>query len=488
MGRIITITFLGFLAPYILFPQNAKRGVYGNDTVVVSASTKYNNASFFRRLLIGTNYRKEWSQEVKMPVFRLRHTEMKIIELGGGQQTKSLKLEDKNGKEWALRTIDKEAEGAMPKALKGTIAQKVVQDVISGAYPYAPLTVAHLAKAAGIVAPDPKLYYIPPDAGLGEYQHVFTGKVCFLEEREPTRKGSKETSSTTDVQQDILEANDRLVLQREVLKARLLDMLIADWDRHEGQWRWGEVDSTKAKYFYAIPRDRDQAFFMAKGLIPKVGKFVAMHHINWFKSNTRGLRNLNYKSWEFDQIFLNDLDAAEWERTIKEFTNRLNEKVIHDAVKKLPPEIYVISGSEIEKILQDRIRNMPQDVMKYYRFLSQIVQVNGSNEDEIFAVSGRDDLITVTVFRQGKAGKQDIKIYERIFKENETSQIRLMGYNGSDKFVIDQPVSSRIKIKILREKEKDNYGIKGGKKGYLHDSKRTTNNDLSTENARLMPN
>jgi hypothetical protein len=480
---IVAILSMGFFLPVIA--QNSFIKSFVPDSVMASASEKYKDISLIKRLFIGTNYRKVWSTEVKIPVFHLPQSGMKIIELGGGQQTKSLKLEDQKGREWSLRTVDKDAAGAIPKPLKGTLAQKIVQEIISGSYPYAPLVVGYLAKSAGIVAPDPKLYYVPHDAGLGKYQGIFTGKVCYLEEREPTRKGSKETESTSDVQEEIIEANDRLIIQREVLKARLLDMLVADWDRHADQWRWGVVDSTKAKFYYAIPRDRDQAFFMAKGLIPKVGKFVAMHHINWFKYESRGLKKLNYKSWKFDQMFLNDLDAHEWERVTREFTTRLTDQVIAEAVKKLPPEIYVLGGTKIELKLKSRRNSLQTNIMKYYAFLSKIVHVNGSNENEIFQVTGISDSIKITVFRQGTQGKRDTKIYERKFKQGETYLIYLMGYKGADKFVIDPSAKSKIKIHMFGGEGCDEYTINGSLKNIIHDIKNEKNTISKTRHTKV---
>lgn len=484
MKKIVNI-LVSFLTCTLVQAQFSKSKSYDLDSVITSASTKYKKPSIIKKIFIGNNYRDEWSQDVKMPVFRLYETGMKVIELGGGQQTKSLKLEDKNGMEWALRTVDKDATGAVPEFLRGTIAKKIVQEVISGAYPYAPLTVAHLAKAAGITAPDPKLYYVPQDAGLGKYQDEFTGKVCFLEQRDPVRKGKKETESTSDVEEEIIEANDRLIIQREVLRARLLDMLIADWDRHEDQWRWGVVDSTKARYYYAIPRDRDQAFFMAKGLIPKIGKLLAMHHINWFHNKTKGLKQLNYKSWNFDKTFLNDLDAAEWKSVSSDFTRRITDQVIVEAVKKLPPEIYSLSGKYIEQRLKDRMKTFQPEVMRYYRFLSGIVQVNGSKENEIFQVSGKNDKILVSVFRKGSKGKKDNKIYERIFCERETFELILNGYEGEDQFLVDQSAASKIKIKLCGDKGNDHYSIKGDKKIYIYELKDEKNNINPGKSAKI---
>ena len=102
-----------------------------------------------RKLILGKNSRKVWSEPVKLKVFRLHeeHGGFKIKAMGGGKQTKSLTLEDKNGKEWSLRTIDKDPEMALPENLRNTVASEIVQDMISAAHPYAPLPVAALAKS-----------------------------------------------------------------------------------------------------------------------------------------------------------------------------------------------------------------------------------------------------------------------------------------------------------------------------------------------------
>ena len=47
-------------------------------------------------------------------------------------------------------------------------------------------------------------------------------------------------------------------------------MFIMDFDRHEDQWRWNTKDTGKGKVYYPLPRDRDQAFFVNMGRIPKI--------------------------------------------------------------------------------------------------------------------------------------------------------------------------------------------------------------------------
>ena len=107
-----------------------------------------------KKFINGSNYRKEWSAPVAFKVFDI-NTEKGgfiITGIGGGKQTKTLKLLDTKGREWALRTIDKDPEEAVPENFRGSFAADIVQDHISASHPYAPLVVPGLAYAAGIRA------------------------------------------------------------------------------------------------------------------------------------------------------------------------------------------------------------------------------------------------------------------------------------------------------------------------------------------------
>ena len=95
------------------------------DSATIVASTKYGKAGFVKRLFMGKNYRNVWATPVKLPIFRMKELGFTVSELGGGQQTKSLRLKDKDGREWALRTIDKDVEGALPKWLRNSPAEAV---------------------------------------------------------------------------------------------------------------------------------------------------------------------------------------------------------------------------------------------------------------------------------------------------------------------------------------------------------------------------
>jgi hypothetical protein len=465
------------MALVILFSSHtllAQTGLANSrESVTAPASLKYKDPSLFKRFFLGRNYRAEWETPVTFPVFRIKETGLKIEELGGGQQTKSLQLEDAQGREWALRTVDKDVEKALPKFLRHTLAQKVTQDMVSAAHPYAPLTIPTLAKAIGVVVPEPTFYYVPDDPALEPYRSLFAGTICMLEQKEPTPDRSK-TENTEELLAELLQENDHLVIQQAVLRARLLDMLVADWDRHADQWRWGKRDSGSVQYFYAIPRDRDQAYFYSKGLLVKIARFVALRHLVGFQDDLDKLKSLNYKSWQFDRVFLNELDRREWQTVIQSVQSSLTDEVIHTAVSRMPPSVYSISGPTIESKLKARRNELLEAGLKYYSYLSRYATVNGTNDPEYFKISGTSDGLLVQVYDQ-KGGQPGRKIYERVFRPSETRQLTLQGYKGNDVFQVDENARSVIKLEIFGGEGGDVYTIKGPLKNTIYDQESEQN-------------
>ena len=60
--------------------------------------------------------------------------------------------------------------------------------------------------------------------------------------------------------------DDHFIDQLAFARARLLDLLVGDWDRHEDQWRWAKFkQDDDIKLYRPIPRDRDNVFFWSDG-------------------------------------------------------------------------------------------------------------------------------------------------------------------------------------------------------------------------------
>src|SRR6202008_1219199 len=90
------------------------------DSVTVRIRPKYDSVSGLHRNIFGENYRKEWAAKVKLPYLKLSqlHGGLSPEKLGGGEQTHSIRLVDPSGKEWVLRTVEKDPAKLLPEQLR----------------------------------------------------------------------------------------------------------------------------------------------------------------------------------------------------------------------------------------------------------------------------------------------------------------------------------------------------------------------------------
>ena len=190
------------------------------DSITLVLKSSLDSVSGIHRRLFGENYRKVWATKTTLPVLHLSATTLQPTELGGGMQTKSLRLVDDNKKEWVIRSIDKYPDALLPQPLAQTLASDLFKDNVSAIFPYAPLLVPVFASAAGIAHTNPQIMYVAPDKKLGIYSRDFANTVVLLEEREPLGK----SYSTVKIQAALKDDNDNAINQHEFLKARLQDI------------------------------------------------------------------------------------------------------------------------------------------------------------------------------------------------------------------------------------------------------------------------
>lgn len=439
---IVTVAVLcNYLAAWDYYDSRKENHQISADTVVVPASRQYSRLNPVKWFFLGKNYRKEWSVPVKMPVFHLKNTYggFRIEKMGGGEQTKSLHLEQKNGREWVLRSVDKNVRGALPSMLRGTFIQKIVQDQISAAYPYAILTMYDLAKAVHIPTPSAELFYVPDDPALGKYRSTFAHAVMFLFPKDIDNEDI-ETESTDSIRYLIDSSSHFQLMQEKILTVRLFDMLIADWDRHKGQWDWAFLDSGGVKYIFPVPEDRDQAFFLSHGALAQVARRMGLPHLIGFKEHPKKLKKLNNKMHDFDRYFLNHLDRRQWESSIRDFQSKMTDEVISNAIAKLPQEVYDISGEEIIRKLKGRRDGLLKEGLRYYDFLAEKVPVNSTLDAERFVVHHSGDSTQLSVIRQ-----QDSRlIYQRTFYTHETDVVRIGNLRKDDEVEVQGNAGVRV--------------------------------------------
>ncbi|WP_310397881.1 hypothetical protein [Hymenobacter sp.] len=416
----------------------------GPDSAVVKAGEQY-RAGRLKTWLLGQNYRAEWAQPVRVPVLDLgrAHGGLVPVKRGGGLQTKSLRLRAPDGREYVLRSVSKEVDRAVPPFLRRTLAADVVQDQISASHPYAALTVPVLAEAAGVPHTRPQIVLVPDDSRLGPYRRAFAGTLAVLETRDPFSpaafRGAPQPKaySTQDVL-DQLRADPRhRVDQRQVLRARLLDLLLADWDRHDDQWRWLAYRLPNGgRLFRAAPRDRDQAYFVNQGFLPRqVSTDWTLPKFQGFAYDFRNVRTFNFQARHFDRSFLTALSQADWLAIADSVRASLPDSVLARAVSRLPGAVRQLSGPTILAKLKAHRDRLPEWAREYYHFLAREVDVVGSNQAETFTVERLGpDRTRVTVFALADPGQRGPALYQRVFRTDETREVRLFGQGGADVF------------------------------------------------------
>lgn len=412
---------------------------------------KYYHARRFKKWLLGNNYRDEWTTPVKVKVLDIGKEKggLKIIKKGGGQQTKSLIVEDKNGHEYVLRTVEKFPDATLPEEFRQTIIKDAVVDGISASYPYATLSIPTLSKASKVPYATPQLMLIPDDPRLGYYQEEFANKLVIFEEREPYRYG--ENKSTEKIIEKLKDDNDDKVDQRAVLKARLLDMFIMDFDRHEDQWRWNTKDTGRGKLYYPLPRDRDQAFFVNEGfLTKKIAKPWRLPKLQGFRASAKDITTFNYNARFFDRMFLNSMNEKNWKNEADTLIAEMSDSVIETALQQQPPEIFKFSGNKIISTLKERRNYLKNEALLYYKFLAKEVEIPGSDKDEYFnVVKNGDKTIDVSVYKLNEERDTTTKLYFRKFYPNETKEIRLFGFAGKDSFSLPALNRRDIKLRVV---------------------------------------
>ncbi|MHA6247407.1 hypothetical protein ACXYMU_05680 [Pontibacter sp. CAU 1760] len=426
------------------------------DSVTVQAGSHYKRSSFYE-LLWGARHRSSWATPVTVPILRLDTVKggLSVEKIGGGMQTISATLVSSNGMTYALRTVDKRPELSLPAVLRHTFIADLVLDQTASLQPYAPLVVAPLSEAVGVPHANPVLYYvIPNDTALQHHKELLSGRLYTLEEKYSDARalrgnlaaaytivGTKEMFKRTNAH------NSHVVDPMAYAKARLLDLLIGDRDRHEDQWEWAVFREGNRHVYRPLPKDRDNAFFMYDdGLLSWLfsrkwaqRKFVSFH------GNYHDVKGLMLKSEELDAGILPGVTAQQFDSLAREMQHHLTDQVIEAAVRRLPAAVYQEYGPTLALKLKSRRDALDEATGTFYRVLAEEVEIKGTDDPERFEITGineRQVAIKVQSVADGAV------LYQRTFRYPETEEITLRGLGGNDVFVVLGQGKNKFRIAI----------------------------------------
>ncbi|MBB3122799.1 hypothetical protein FHS04_000287 [Mesoflavibacter sabulilitoris] len=330
------------------------------DSVLVAASDLY-QADEVKKLMQGEQYRKAWSTPVKVPVMYLDTLfgGVTIEKEGGGKQTHSLKLKTKNDIELTLRSVNKDPEALIPEFAKTLGLENIVVDGISAQHPYAAILVAKLADYAKVHHTRPKLVFVPKQKTLKNYNDKYGNRLFLLEyETESKTNWTKENNvieilDTDDLQELKLEQPEQLSIDKKALiRVRLFDLLIGDWDRHTKQWGWIVKQEKKVLKAIPIAGDRDNAFFSVDGVLPTIlSDKNVVPELRPFTSEIDFMPGLVYP---FDQYFLINTSEELFVEQAKQLQKLLTDEVLEQSLSVWPKQIAEIDGEEIISKIKSR--------------------------------------------------------------------------------------------------------------------------------------
>lgn len=423
------------LVPAALASQTARPASLPGSTVR-AAGPGY-EAGELHQLFLGENYRTLWTTPVSVPVLDPDTFAggLTFMREGGGRATESLRFKGANGREYVLRSVNKNITPAVPPDLRGTLAHSVAQDLISAEHPGAALVAARLLRSVNVLHATPRLYRLPDHPFLDSARARFRHRLVLLEVR-PTDgwAGSVEVEGSEDFRERMEEDPVNRVQAHALLTARLMDLYLGDWDRGWDQWRWARYDADGLNWWIPIPRDRDNAFFHAEGLIPALAR-TQMPTLTRFWGDIRNVIAFHDHADRLDRRLLSSLPRRVWDSTAVSLRARLTDAVIDSAVAHLPLEYGLRQGDELAALLRARRDALPAAAARFYRLMSREVDVHTSDQAERAEIDRHaNGAVDVTVYAAG--APPDRPYFQRRFLPSETREVRLYLHGGDDEAVV----------------------------------------------------
>nr|WP_245600506.1 metallophosphoesterase [Flavobacterium daejeonense] len=450
--------------------------------------------SMLHNFLFGKHYRDYYSTLIDVPVVALDTLfgGVNPLRAGGGHQSKSLRLEDTDGKEYVMRALKKSVSRFLQSVafkdqyveneFKNTYAENFLYDFYTTSHPYTPLAIGNLADPIGVLHSNPRLYYIPKQKTLGEFNADFGNELYLVEERpSDSQKDLKSFGKpaaiigTDDLLENLQKDEKYTIDEAEYIKARLFDMLIGDWDRHYDQWRWAEYKIGDQVIYKPIPRDRDQAFSKYDGtLLSLLMNIPALRHMQSFKNDIKNVKWFNREPYPLDLALLKKATANDWIAQAKFIQENLSDTAIEAAFNNLPKKIQGKTISSIIEKLKSRKAQLNKYATEYNRVLQKTTLIVGTNKKDLFEINPLSkNEVAISVFRIKKEGKE--LVYTKTFHQKSTKNIWIYGLDDEDIFELNNVQKSAVRIKLIGGQNHDNYTIFNGKNIRIIDFKTKKN-------------
>jgi hypothetical protein len=434
--------------------------------------------------LYGRHYRHLYGIEVVAPVVMLDtlYGGLRVERAGGGNQTQGLRLVDKDDREFNMRALEKDAIQFLKSTgynkldaeqyFGDTFPEELIRDFYTAAHPYGAFAVPRLAGAIDLNHTHPKLFWVPKQPVLGDFNELHGDRLYMIVEKPDDSFNNahmfgynEDVESTDDLFDKLREDEEFIVDEKLYIRARIFDMLLGDWDRHEDQWRWAQIeeDGSDIKRFVAIPRDRDQVFARFDGnLLEFLRKFMgAPRQFGNYGPDIEHIKEFSQSAMELDRALLQRTTRQDWLEQVSFIQQRIDASIVNKAFNEMPDAVKDEQWKQTQQDLLDRKANLTNIVNRYYDEYSQFQTLKGTDKDDVFNIISSGDEVSISGYRIKDGVAEDL-LFERSFKSSETKEIWIYGLDDDDEFNFTTTGKSDIKITVAGGKGNDVYTGKIG--------------------------
>ncbi len=433
------------------------------DSAVTTPGRTY-PAGRVKRFFAGDMNRHLWRVPVKLPVMDLGSIGggLHPQEIIGGKQTVGLRFIGRDGVEYEFRPVVKNPAAVLPEMLREGPVFSALDDQMAAQFPFGALVVARLLDAAGIVAPEPVAVVMPNDPRLGEYRSMFAGRVGLLavnanegKDDAPDFGGYAKIVGSEELDEELREDPAASIDAKHFLRIRMIDILVGDWDRHQGQWRWGRRTVGGAPQWRAIPEDRDWAFAHIDGLVGVLTRALVPRYVG-YGERLPPVRRLAQSGTAIDRRVMGTMSRGDFVSAARDVRRILSDSVIDAAVSALPAPYLALERDRLVRTLRARREQLVEFSEGYFDHVMRNVEVHTHDRiaDVVRFERRPRSMVRVTLHA---AGDSSAIRFDRVIDPRVTRQVTLY-LNDDDRVEGTANLPFTLKVVDVERKPREEKG------------------------------
>jgi hypothetical protein len=423
------------------------------ETRQVTAGKEYETSSQHRRWF-GEGYRDVWATPFVAPVLDLSKERggLEPVRQVGGLQTPGLAMRGADGRSYTFRSLEKEPERLLPPEWRESWPAKVIRDATSATHPGAAVILPVLAEAAGIPHTQPRLMVMPDDPKLGTFRQTFANKLGTFEEyptagsgTTPGFENATEIISSAELWERWLKGPENRIDSRALVRARILDLFVDNYDRRRGQWRWMKIPGRLS--WAPLPEDPDMAFLRHDGFINRAMRQHRPQLLVFSDEYPKSMEGPTLLAAEVDRWLLSDVDIAVYREIARDLQSAWTDEVLEKAAAQLPAEWRAVDNGFLVASLKARRADLVDYVERFYHALAKRVEIHLTDQTErVTIMTAKNGEATISASVAGAAAPY----FTRTFSPDDTKELRIYVHGGEDHIERSGPDGS-IHVRIIAD-------------------------------------